>query len=454
MLGLPPSVRIYFATELSRHAQRASTAYARSSKARCATIRTAATSSSSSASAKDKVKILFWDRSGFVLYMKRLEKGRFQLPVVDARRKHVEMEPRAARDAARRDRPQRAPSRVDGIRTPNKGDRHRSPSVIKSWSMVMPPVDHECSLQKFVTELADRLAKLEHENAQLKKTLFGERSERSKLPRVKTGEPATPEQAKATRRARAEAKAKTPTVRVEHKVPEPLRRCTRAAAPTSRRSGPGKSTFVWEFVPAKFVRHEHVQEVLRCRCGGCVVTAPGAPKVVEKGQYGASFLAHIRRREVRGPSPDLSPHTRSFGKNAPAGYANAQGVARRAALATAAEEPSWRRHQVHARPMARARCLSRRRTRASRQRPSVRGDSVEQRCELCPLDLEGALSRVITGARSALRIGRRSDPRTDSSPSRPTCRRDDSRDVATQCASTITRWALPPLRTSVSSVAK
>jgi transposase len=42
---------------------------------------------------KDKVKILFWDRSGFVLYMKRLEKGRFQLPVVDARRKQVDMEP-------------------------------------------------------------------------------------------------------------------------------------------------------------------------------------------------------------------------------------------------------------------------------------------------------------------------------------------------------------------------
>jgi transposase len=57
--------------------------------------------------------------------------------------------------------------------------------------------------------------------------------------------------------------------------------------------GPGNTTHVLEFVPAKFVRHEHVQEVLRCRCGGCIVTAPGAPKVIEKGQYGASFLAHI-----------------------------------------------------------------------------------------------------------------------------------------------------------------
>ena len=36
------------------------------------------------------------------------------------------------------------------------------------------------------------IAKLEHENAQLKKSLFGARTERSKMPRVKTGEPATP----------------------------------------------------------------------------------------------------------------------------------------------------------------------------------------------------------------------------------------------------------------------
>lgn len=163
----------------------------------------------------------------------------------------------------------------------------------QSWSMVLPPVDHDCSLKDFVTKLADRIAKLEHENAQLKKSLYGARSERSKMPRVKTGEPATPDQAKATRQARADAKAKTPTLRVEHKVPELERRCTACGRTDLTPLGDGKITRVWEFVPAKFVRVEHVQEVLRCRCGGCIVTAPGAPKVVEKGQYGASFLAHI-----------------------------------------------------------------------------------------------------------------------------------------------------------------
>lgn len=41
---------------------------------------------------RDKVKILFWDKNGFVVYLKRLERGRFQMPVVDEKRRCVEME--------------------------------------------------------------------------------------------------------------------------------------------------------------------------------------------------------------------------------------------------------------------------------------------------------------------------------------------------------------------------
>jgi transposase len=41
---------------------------------------------------RDKVKILFWDKNGFVVYLKRLERGRFQMPVVDEKRRCVEMD--------------------------------------------------------------------------------------------------------------------------------------------------------------------------------------------------------------------------------------------------------------------------------------------------------------------------------------------------------------------------
>jgi hypothetical protein len=77
--------------------------------------------------------------------------------------------------------------------------------------MVVPKVDHDCVLQDIVTDLANRLAKLEHENAQLKKAVLGSRSERSKMPRIKTGAPTTLEEQLKTRKERAAAKAQTPT---------------------------------------------------------------------------------------------------------------------------------------------------------------------------------------------------------------------------------------------------
>jgi len=65
--------------------------------------------------------------------------------------------------------------------------------------MVVPPVDHDCSLVGLVTELLGQLEKHTHEIEQLKKALYGKRSERSKLPPVKTAPPATREQIHASR---------------------------------------------------------------------------------------------------------------------------------------------------------------------------------------------------------------------------------------------------------------
>jgi len=92
MLSLPPSVRIYFATELTDMRKgidglRSIVEGALEKDPYTGHLFVFVGKS------KDKAKVLFWDRSGFVLYMKRLEQGRFQLPVVDRQRKQVEMEP-------------------------------------------------------------------------------------------------------------------------------------------------------------------------------------------------------------------------------------------------------------------------------------------------------------------------------------------------------------------------
>ena len=156
----------------------------------------------------------------------------------------------------------------------------------------MPPIDHDCSLRDIVVAMSNKIAKLEHELAQIKKAHIGPKSERSKMPRVPTRS-STPEERLAKRRAQAADRAQTETVRTEHKVPAEQRTCPSCGNDKLKPIGKGRTTAVYEFVPARFIRHEHVQEVLRCGCGDYVVTAPGAPKVIEKGRYGASLLAHL-----------------------------------------------------------------------------------------------------------------------------------------------------------------
>jgi len=86
----------------------------------------------------------------------------------------------------------------------------------------------------------------------------------------------------ALREPRAADRAQTETVRTEHKVPPGERTCPSCGNGKIKPIGGGRTATVDEFVPARFVRHEHVQEVLRCRCSDDVVTAPGAPKVIDK----------------------------------------------------------------------------------------------------------------------------------------------------------------------------
>ena len=92
MLGLPPSVKIYYATGLvdMRNGIDGLRAIVD------ATLKLNPDEGHLFVfvgKSRDKLKILFWDRNGYVIYFKRLEKGRFQLPETDANRSRVMLEP-------------------------------------------------------------------------------------------------------------------------------------------------------------------------------------------------------------------------------------------------------------------------------------------------------------------------------------------------------------------------
>src|SRR4051794_31963543 len=112
--------------------------------------------------------------------------------------------------------------------------------------MVIPAVDHDCVLKDVVVELSNKLAKLEHELALIKKAHVGPKSERSKMPRVDDGKGSTPEEQLAKRRARAKTKAQVQTVRTEHKVPDAERTCPKCGNDKLKPLGKGTERVVFE----------------------------------------------------------------------------------------------------------------------------------------------------------------------------------------------------------------
>ncbi|WP_237081087.1 IS66 family transposase [Myxococcus xanthus] len=102
------------------------------------------------------------------------------------------------------------------------------------------------------------------------------------------------EAAKQKRRERATRKAEeAPAREIRHAVPSEERQCPACGGDELKPLGQGRTSVVYEYVPARFERQVHVQEVLACACGRGVVTAPPPARVVDRGEYGPGFIAHV-----------------------------------------------------------------------------------------------------------------------------------------------------------------
>lgn len=153
---------------------------------------------------------------------------------------------------------------------------------------------HNCEWREAAEVLRVKNAELTARLEKIERTLFGKKSE--KLPRVEEqlrDGAAKPRDATLTeRRAKRAARQELPERSIRHVVPAAKRHCPKCGSSDLRPLGDGKTSVVYEYIPARIERQVHVQETLSCRCGEGIVTAE-APKAIEKGQYGPGFIAHL-----------------------------------------------------------------------------------------------------------------------------------------------------------------
>ena len=160
--------------------------------------------------------------------------------------------------------------------------------------MVPPNEDeHGCEWREYAQFLGTKLEVMEAQMEVLKRA-FQKRSEKmGKMPRVARA-PRTPQET-ADRRTE-QALLRAANVVTEEKtdpVPDADKKCHLCGGNEFRSVGTGKPSEIYSYVPGYFRRVIHTREVVACRCGGCVITAPAPERWAEKTRYDSSFVAHL-----------------------------------------------------------------------------------------------------------------------------------------------------------------
>jgi transposase len=163
--------------------------------------------------------------------------------------------------------------------------------------LLVHPECEQCEWPRKAKKYEEELIALRGEVEELKRIVYGRRSERmptvSEELRRHKGARRDPEQAMRRRQEHLAAKKDLPERIFKHDVPPGQRYCPHCKSTDLIPLGDGRESTVYEYVPAKFERHVHLRETLACKCGQYVVTAEVVPKVVDKGQYGPGFVAHL-----------------------------------------------------------------------------------------------------------------------------------------------------------------
>ena len=163
--------------------------------------------------------------------------------------------------------------------------------------MTKEALQHHCEWRGEIEARDQVIAHQQEEIDALKRRLFGHKSE--KMPRPdddlrKRGDilPPDPEKLKQKRADGRKWKEELLTIDMPLPLPTDLPTCELCHTQPHHKM-PDKVSFTIEMVPARIVRHRHIQPQMRCECGSCIVCAPPPPRVGEKVQYGPRLAANL-----------------------------------------------------------------------------------------------------------------------------------------------------------------
>ena len=158
------------------------------------------------------------------------------------------------------------------------------------------------SQQSTIEQLRNSIEKKDAEIAELKRMLFGKKSERMtgvdeeiKKRRKKNAGARKKDKKKSRNRRRRnrEAKKELPTEEVVHEVAEEDCVCPHCGGTRFSDLGEGEVSYEYEYIPARIVRFKHIRKNKACACGQYIVTAPPPERVSDGVQYGPGFHAHV-----------------------------------------------------------------------------------------------------------------------------------------------------------------
>jgi len=134
-----------------------------------------------------------------------------------------------------------------------------------------------------------RLEELERQLHLRNQALFGKSSEKRPSPERK--EPsATPEAQRGHGRREQPA---LPLLEVVHDVDEADKTCHQCGGALEEWKGQTEDSEEVDVLERRFVLKRHKRKKYRCRCGGCVETAPAPEKLVEGGRYSVDFAVEV-----------------------------------------------------------------------------------------------------------------------------------------------------------------